>query len=112
MVDRLDTYEQRQQELFSKVVNTINRVFMPIIQRHAISGMAVVNTEDTTFGDADALTMLIDIFSERGYHAIIDIHRDEVPDSIDPKTFKIKTRIKLVYRVRVQFKGSEIRRGR
>ncbi|MEZ7843600.1 MAG: nucleoside monophosphate kinase, partial [Opitutales bacterium] len=78
LVDRLDTYEQRQQELFSKVVNTINRVFMPIIQRHAISGMAVVNTEDTTFGDADALTMLIDIFSERGYHAIIDIHRDEV----------------------------------
>jgi adenylate kinase len=56
--------------------------------------------------------MLIDIFSERGYHAIIDIHRDEVPYSIDPKTFKIKNRIKLVYRVRVQFKGSEIRRGR
>jgi adenylate kinase len=112
LVDRLDSYEQRQNALFTKVVDTINRVFMPIIQRHAISGMAVVNTEDTTFGDADALTMLIDIFSERGYHAIIDIHRDEVPDSIDPKTFKIKTRIKLVYRVRVQFKGSEIRRGR
>jgi len=112
LVDRLDSYEQRQNLLFSKVVDTINCVFMPIIQRHAISGMAVVNTEDTIFGDADALTMLIDIFSERGYHAIIDIHRDEVPDAIDPKTFKIKTRIKLVYRVRVQFKGSEIRRGR
>ena len=30
----------------------------------------------------------------------------------DPKTFKIKTRIKLIFRVRVQFKGSDIRRGR
>ncbi len=112
LVDRLDSYEQRQSELFTKVVDTINRDFMPIIQRHAISGMAVVNTEDTTFNDEQALSMLIDIFSERGYHAIIDIHREEVPDSIDPKTFKIKTHIKPVYRVRVQFKGSEIRRGR
>ena len=56
--------------------------------------------------------MLIDIFSERGYHAIVDLHREEIPDSIDPKTFKIKTRIKRIFRVRVQFKGSDIRRGR
>lgn len=112
LVDRLDSYEEHSTELFSRVVDTINRDFMPIIVRHAISGMTVVNTEDALFNDDEALSMLIDIFSERGYHAIIDIHREEVPDSIDPKTFKIKTRIKLVYRVRVQFKGSEIRRGR
>ena len=112
LVDRLDSYEQCNVDLFEKVVNTINHDFMPIIQRHAISGMAVVNTEDAVFHDDQALAMLIDIFSERGYHAIIDVHREEEPDSIDPKTFKIKTRIKPVYRVRVQFTGSEIRRGR
>jgi adenylate kinase len=56
--------------------------------------------------------MLIDIFSERGFHAIVDINREEIPESIDPKSFKIKIRIKRVYRVRVTFKGSEIRRGR
>jgi adenylate kinase len=112
LVDRLDSYEQRQSELFTRVVNAINADFMPIIQRHAISGMSVVNTEDALFNDTEALSMLIDIFSERGYHAIIDIHREEVPESIDPKTFKIKTRMKRIYRVRVQFKGSEIRRGR
>jgi adenylate kinase len=112
LVDRLDTYEERQSELFSEVVDLINRDFIPIIERHAISGMAVVNTEDGIFHDADALSMLIDIFSERGYHAIVDIHREEVPESIDPKTFRIKNRIKKIFRVRVQFKGSEIRRGR
>ena len=112
LVDRLDSYEQRQNDLFSHVVDTINRDFMPIVQRHAISGMAVVNTEDRLFDDTMALSMLIDIFSERGYHAIVDVHREEVPESIDPKTFKIKNRIKRVCRVRVQFKGSEIRRGR
>jgi len=112
LVDRLDAYVERQEPLFTQVVELIKRDFMPIIERHAISGSAVVNTEDFILHDPDALAMLIDIFSERGYHAIIDMHREEVPDSIDPKTFKIKTRIKLIFRVRVQFKGSEIRRGR
>ena len=112
LVDRLDSYEDRHTELFAKVVEIIRNEFMPIIERHAISGIAVVNTEDETFHDPLALAMLIDIFSERGFHALVDVHRDEVPESIDPKTFKIHTRIKRIYRVRVQFKGSQIRRGR
>ncbi|MGJ8641067.1 MAG: nucleoside monophosphate kinase [Opitutaceae bacterium] len=112
LVDRLDSYEQRHAELFAQVVDLIQSDFMPIIERHAISGSAVVNTESAVLHSSDALSMLIDIFSERGYHAIIDINREEIPESIDPKTFRIKTRIKRIYRVRVQFKGSEIRRGR
>jgi len=112
LVDRLENYEQRQTELFARVVDLIREDFMPIIERHAISGTAVVNSEDPVLEDPDALGMLIDIFSERGFHAIVDINREEVPESIDPKSFRIKTRIKKVYRVRVHFKGSEIRRGR
>jgi adenylate kinase len=112
LVDRLDTYVDRQSELFEKVVALIKDEFIPIIERHAISGRAVVNTESPIMQDSDALAMMIDIFSERGYHATVDIRREEVPDSIDPKTFKIKTRVKRVYRVRVYFKGSDIRRGR
>jgi adenylate kinase len=112
LVDRLDAYEARHQKLFTTVVNCVKNDFMPIVERHAISGMAVINSEDGTFHDPEALAMLIDIFSERGYHAIVDVHREEVPESINPKTFKIKTRIKRIYRVRVHFKGSDIRRGR
>ena len=112
LVNRLDSYEERQTELFSQVVELIKNDFMPIVMRHAISGKALVNSENPIFNNPDALSMLIDIFSERGYHAIIDIHREEVPESVDPKTFKISTRIKRIYRVRIQFKGSEIRRGR
>tara|TARA_Y100000385_G_scaffold51112_1_gene47968 strand:+ start:106 stop:1323 length:1218 start_codon:yes stop_codon:yes gene_type:complete len=112
LVDRLDAYVERQEPLFERVVALVMSDFMPIIERHAISGSAVINTEDSALHDPDALAMLIDIFSERGYHAIVDLHREEIPDSIDPKTFKIKTRIKLIFRVRVQFKGSDIRRGR
>jgi len=112
LVDRLDTYADRQTELFEKVVQLIMDDFIPIVERHAISGSAVINTESPVLNDPDALAMVIDIFSERGYQAIVDINREEIPESIDPKSFKIRTRIKRVYRVRVQFKGSDIRRGR
>jgi len=112
LVDRLDNYAVRAGDLFDRVIELIREEFVPIIERHAISGRAVVNTESPVMQDPDALAMLIDIFSERGYSATVDIRREEVPDSIDPKTFKIKTRVKRVYRVRVYFKGSDIRRGR
>ena len=112
LVDRLDAYETRQPKLFGEVVGLIQRDFMPIITRHTISGTAVINSESSVLEDSDALAMLIDIFSERGYHAILDVNRLDVPESIDPKTFQIRNRQKRVYRVRVRFPGSEIRRGR
>jgi adenylate kinase len=55
--------------------------------------------------------MLIDIFSERGYHAAVDLHRIEVPERVDLKTGAIKCRIKKVFRIQIRFTGSEIRRG-
>ncbi len=112
LVDRLDRYADRYTEQFEQVVELIQKEFIPVIERHAISGSAVINTESTILEDSRALAMLIDVFSERGYHAIVDIHREEIPESIDPKTFRIEMRIKRVYRVRIAFKGSEIRRGR
>ena len=55
--------------------------------------------------------MLIDIFSERGFHAVVDKHIQSVPHQLDLVTGKIELREKAVYRVLIQFKGSEIRRG-
>ncbi len=111
LVTRLDDYAKTRPDLFRRVAELVRDKFMPIVLRHAISGQACINTEDSVFDDAEALGMLIDIFSERGYHAVIDIHRLEIPDSLDPKTYKIKTRWKKVYRVHIRFAGSEIRRG-
>ena len=73
--------------------------------------MAFINSEDDVFESPLALAMMIDIFSERGFHAVVDIRKEEIPDKIDPKTFRITTRIKRVYRFRISFSGSEIRRG-
>ncbi len=111
LVRRLDSYELEHTELFSCVARFVERKIMPIIIRHAISGTALVNTEDPVLDDPLALAMLIDIFSERGYHAAVDLHRIEVPEQVDLKTGAVRSRMKKVFRIQVRFTGSEIRRG-
>lgn len=111
LVKRLDSYALTNSDLFHKVITLVEKKMMPIVHRHALSGHANINSEDPVLHEPEALAMLIDIFSERGYHAVVDIHRIEVPDVFDPRTGKITCRIKKVYRTIIRFKGSEIRRG-
>ncbi len=111
LVKRLDGYALTMPEVFERVVTLIDKKVMPIVIRHALSGYAQVNSEDTLLDEPTALAMLIDIFSERGYHAMVDVHRIEIPESVDLKTGKISSRSKKVYRITIRFRGSEIRRG-
>jgi adenylate kinase len=111
LVRRLDSYQFEHAELLAKVTVFIEQKIIPIVLRHAISGNALVNTEDVLLNDPLALAMLIDIFSERGFHATVDLHRIEVPKQIDLATGLIKCRVKKVYRIQIRFQGSEIRRG-
>jgi len=111
MVKRLDSYELEHGPLFAKVVAFIEEKIIPVVLCHAISGSAHINTEDKLLDDPLALAMLIDVFSERGYHAAVDIHRIEFPDYIELTTGKVISRTKKVFRIEIRFKGSEIRRG-
>ncbi len=111
LVKRLDAYELGNPDLFQRVVTLIEKKMIPIITRHALSGHANINSEDPALSEPEALAMLIDVFSERGYHAVVDVHRIEIPESVDLATGKIICRTKKVYRTIIRFKGSEIRRG-
>ena len=111
MVKRLDSYELEHTTLFASVISFIEKKMMPIVLRHAISGISLINTEDPVLDDPLALAMLIDVFSERGYHAVVDIHRVDVPVRVDLTTGAIECRVKKVYRIQIRFQGSEIRRG-
>lgn len=111
LVKRLDEYELNHTELFRSVVTMVGDKFMPIIQRHAISGRAVVNSEDELFDDALAISMLIDIFSERGFQSVVDKTIAESPTRVDLETGAIECERRTIYRINVGFKGSEIRRG-
>lgn len=111
LVRRLDGYELEHTELFEQTVALIEHKFVPIIQRHALSGLAVVNSEDPLLTNPLVLAMLIDIFSERGFHAVVDKHMQEMPERVDLTTGQIHCQTKSVFRIQIRFKGSEIRRG-
>jgi adenylate kinase len=111
LVNRLDEYQIENPELLVAVVDFIQDKTMPIIKRYAVSGRAMINTEDGLFENPVALAMLIDIFSERGFRASVDIHLQEIPERFDLITGRIEIRKKRVYRITVLFGGSQIRRG-
>lgn len=112
LVNRLDDYEAHHSELFRSIVTIIDEKFMSIVRRHGISGMARVNTEDTIFDNPLALAMALDIFAERGYKCVVDVRKNNIPESFDLETGKIKSTTRKVYRFIINFPGSEIRRGR
>lgn len=111
LVERLEDYEEDHAPLFQRVVTLIEEKMIPVVRAHAISGHARVNTEDDTLDDPLAIRMMIDVFSERGFHATVDIHRMDVPVRVDPATWEISCRTKKVYRIEVRYQPSEIRRG-
>lgn len=111
LVERLEQYEEDHKELFQRVVKLIETKMAPIVRAHAMSGHAQINSEDAVLEDGLALRMMIDVFSERGFHATVDIHRVDVPDRINPETWEILCRTKKVYRIDIRYPPSDIRRG-
>jgi len=111
LVERLDDYAENHEQLFAEVSEHILEKFMPIIILHAISGMALINSEDELFHNPLALQILLDIFSERGYHTSIDIKKKNIPSKVNLKTGEIELLKRRIYSFRVRFEGSEIRRG-
>jgi adenylate kinase len=111
LVKRLDGYEREHSQLLIQIVDLVSTKFMPIITRHALSGRAHVNSEDPIFHEPLAIPMLIDLFSERGYHTVVDKHIQEVPERIDLATGEIACRSKAVFRIQILFEASKIRRG-
>ena len=109
LVRRLDGYEVEQPETFERVIEFIEGKMMPIVVRHAVSGIANINSEDLLFEDPTALAMLIDVFSERGFHATVDVTRVGVPLGFDLQTGKIYSEEKKVFRFSVRFRNPEIR---
>jgi adenylate kinase len=111
LVRRLEGYERESPDLFRQVVRLIESKLMPIVHAHAMSGHAQINSEEILLDDPVALRMVIDVFSERGYHATVDIHRVEVPARVNPETWEIVCRTKKVFCIEIRYPPSDIRRG-
>ena len=110
MVERLEQYESENGPLFRRLVDFIEEKMIPIVRAHAISGYARINSEDELLDDPLALRIMIDIFSERGFHVSVDIHRMDVPVRINPETWEIICRTKKVFRIEIRYQAADIRR--
>ncbi len=111
LVERLEMYEEDHKPLFQRVVKLLEGKIIPVVRTHAISGHARVNSEDDLLDDPLALRIMIDVLSERGFHASVDIHRMAVPERINPDTWEIVCKTKKVYRIEIRYQSSDIRRG-
>src|SRR6185437_11260184 len=113
LVKRLEGYEEDRpsREVFEKVVKLIEDKMIPIVRAHAIAGHARINTEDRLLDDPLALKIMLDVFSERGFHAAVDLQRMDVPERVNLQTGEITCSTKKVYRIEVRFPPSDIRRG-
>jgi adenylate kinase len=111
LVKRLEQYHAEHPAAFLSVVGLIESKMIPIVRAHAMSGHAQINLEEPLLDEPLAIRMMIDIFSERGFHATVDIHRIEIPERLDPETWAIHCRTKKVHRIEVRYPPSEIRRG-
>lgn len=113
LVERLEGYEDQNKELFERVVKLIEAKIIPIVRAHGIAGHARINTEDCLLDEQQglAMRMMIDVLSERGFHATVDVHKMDVPVRVDLRTGEITCRTKKVFRIEVRFPPSDIRRG-
>lgn len=111
LVERLESYNETDRGLFERVIKLLEAKVIPIVRAHAVSGFARVNSEDELLDDPTALRMMIDILSERGFHAVVDVHKQDLPERINPETWEVISRTKRIYRIEVRYPQSEIRKG-
>ena len=112
LTKRLDQYERENSELFATIVDTIQEELIPLIRLHSLSGEARYESESEVFSDPLALAMVVDVLSERGYHALVDTRQCPNPVRINTETNEIESELRTVYRFRVLFPGADIRRER
>jgi adenylate kinase len=111
LIERLEGYEEQHRSLFERVVKLIEGKLTPIVRASAIAGHARINSEDELLDEPLALRIMLDVLSERGFHALVDVHKVELPVRVNPETWEIVCRTKKVYRIEIRFPPSDIRRG-
>ncbi|RGB39379.1 hypothetical protein C1646_664641 [Rhizophagus diaphanus] len=89
LISRLEHYQDTEPELFLKAIQFVNSQVIPMVQRHAISGHALVRTASQELGNQHLVDMIMDVLSERGYHVMFDVRVQEIPARINPETWEI-----------------------
>ena len=110
LVRRLDGYSSRNAELFKKVLQVIKSEFIHILQRQALSGVAIIRSENPVFKENPlAVNILMDVLTERGFQVILDYERKLVPSRVDPFDHSIIHEPVRIFHFEIQFEKPRIR---
>ncbi|KAF9350009.1 hypothetical protein BGX26_011752 [Mortierella sp. AD094] len=103
LIRRLEHYCETEPEIFSKAVRFIDQEVSPMVARHAISGQALVRSDNPILSDPKIAEVVISILSERGYAVTMDERVHEIPKRVDPETWEIILERTHVYALNVRF---------
>lgn len=111
LVRRLDVYRMKQTELFDAVIEVLKSEMLHIVKRQALSGRAIVRSNNPIFAQQQAIDMALDILTERGFQVVLDLKRKLLPVSVDLKTGQVISKETRVYEFQIEFPRPTIRRG-
>jgi len=111
LVTRLEDHRESSPELFREIVNFVGAELMSEVTMHLTSGFAIINSSNSILTQENAVTMMVDILAERGFHAAVDDREEHIPRQVDPETHQIVCEKRHHFVIHIHFKGSDIRRG-
>ena len=110
LVRRLDNYKARYSDLFDQVISVIMNEFIHIIRRQALSGRAIIRSNNPVFQEKIAVDMALDLLTERGYTVVLDIRKEQRPSRWE-RNGDIHMKEVRIYEFQIDFARPSIRRG-
>ncbi len=110
LVRRLDNYKARYSDLFDQVIAVIQNEFMHIIKRQALSGRAIIRSNNVTFNEKVAVDMALDLLTERGYTVVLDVRKEKQPSRWEENGDIVMREVR-VFEFQIEFARPSIRRG-
>ncbi|KAG2176041.1 hypothetical protein INT44_000520 [Umbelopsis vinacea] len=93
----------QEPKTLQKAIQWIDHTVVPQVTRHAISGAAMIRTEDCALSNGHFVDMVMDVLSERGYHVSFESRTTHIPCKVDMKTGDISLEHRDVYVLNVHF---------
>lgn len=109
LVRRLENYQTRHSESFHRVVEAIQREFVPLLEQHCVSGEALVRSKNPLFSESINRNIVIDILAERGYAVAHHALEERFPKSVNLTTGEIIADVTMTYLFKVKFQIPRIR---
>ncbi|KAH8549381.1 hypothetical protein BGW37DRAFT_522514 [Umbelopsis sp. PMI_123] len=103
LISRLEHYQMQEPQILQKAIQWIDNSVVPQVTRHAISGAAMIRTEDPALSNGHFVDMVMDVLSERGYHVSFESRTTHIPCKVDMKTGDISLEHRDVYVLNVHF---------